>query len=156
MRQFEIHGLAELNAAFDALPAAAQRALYKRAMTQAMNVFRNEARARAPKKTGRLAKQISSSRNAKGTRITGKVTSRSPLSHLIEWGTKAHQIKPRLRKALKFEGRFAMFAHPGAKAKPFMRPAFDTKQREAVERFRDVAAEDFVLEVFNLPKPRRR
>ena len=87
MRQFEIHGLAELNAAFDALPAAAQSAVQARDDAGDECVPRR-GRARAPKKTGRLAKQISSSRNAKGTRVTGKVTSSSSLSHLIEWGTR--------------------------------------------------------------------
>lgn len=157
MQKFEVHGLAELNRALDALPAAAQRAIYRRAMGQAMNVFRDEARARAPKVTGSLRKQIRSSRDVKGGRVVGKVTSASPRSHLVEFGTKAHMIKARLRKALKFLGGFARHVnHPGARPKPFMRPAFDAKQREAVERFRDVAAEDFVLEVFELPKPRRR
>lgn len=47
--------------------------------------------------------------------------------HLVEFGTKPHWIKIKLR------GRTIRLHHPGSAAQPFMRPAFDNKGNEAVD-----------------------
>lgn len=55
-------------------------------------------------------------------------------AHLVEFGTAAHRIKARRRKAMKTtQSQFAHAAdHPGATAKPFLRPAYDAKQDDTV------------------------
>jgi len=47
--------------------------------------------------------------------------------HLVEFGTKPHWIKIKLR------GRTIRLHHPGSAAQPFMRPAFDNKGNESVD-----------------------
>jgi len=54
----------------------------------------------------------------------------------VEFGTKAHVIKPSNAKALEFGGTFAEeVRHPGAQRHPYMRPAFDRGWRKAVDAF---------------------
>jgi hypothetical protein len=56
---------------------------------------------------------------------------------MVEGGTIAHIIRAR-RGAMILGGRggppVKEVQHPGARAKPFMRPALDTQARNAVER----------------------
>lgn len=47
--------------------------------------------------------------------------------HLVEFGTKPHWIKIKLRD------RTIRLHHPGSAAQPFMRPAFDNKGNESVD-----------------------
>jgi len=54
-------------------------------------------------------------------------------AHLVEFGTKPHMIKNT--------------RHPGAKAKPFMRPAFDKHSRGALRLFRRKAWEQIAKQV---------
>lgn len=73
---------------------------------------------KAPKKRFEVAKQIGVF---------------APHAHLIEFGTKAHSIKPiGASKALSFRagGRAVVVKeveHPGTAARPFIRPALDSK-----------------------------
>lgn len=63
------------------------------------------------------------------------------IAHLVEFGTKPHLIAPKGQSgALKIKRGVgpAVYVegavrHPGARAKPFMRPAYDTKGREVVK-----------------------
>lgn len=54
-------------------------------------------------------------------------------SHIIEFGAKGHLVTTRTQKALQFiNGAFRRGAqHPGLPAKPFLRPALDTRKGEA-------------------------
>jgi HK97 gp10 family phage protein len=50
----------------------------------------------------------------------------------VEFGTASHRVLPVESKALKFQGRYAArVAHPGGAARPFLRPALDTKKPQA-------------------------
>lgn len=55
-------------------------------------------------------------------------------AHLIEFtGARPHKITPRKGRFLAFGGGlFRSVMHPGFKPKPFMRPAFDSKGRQAI------------------------
>jgi HK97 gp10 family phage protein len=55
-------------------------------------------------------------------------------AHLVEFGTKAHEIKPKKRKSLFLAGllREIVF-HPGAKPNAFMRRSFDETSGKAVQ-----------------------
>jgi HK97 gp10 family phage protein len=54
------------------------------------------------------------------------------IAHLVEFGTRPHMIRPRRRRALLIGGRLVAWArHPGARARPFMRPAVDTSREKA-------------------------
>ena len=61
----------------------------------------------------------------------------------FELGADPHEITPRVRRTLKFEvGESEIFAravqHPGMAAKPFLRPAIDERQEQAVAAVGDV------------------
>lgn len=53
----------------------------------------------------------------------------SPLAHIVEFGTVAHRIATKKKRILADgQGRFfgKEVIHPGAREKPFLRPAVDT------------------------------
>jgi HK97 gp10 family phage protein len=55
-------------------------------------------------------------------------------AHIIEFGAKAHIIKPRARKSLVLAGLLREIVnHPGARASGFMRRAFDQTANGAVD-----------------------
>jgi HK97 gp10 family phage protein len=59
-------------------------------------------------------------------------------AHLAEFGTRPHSTAPKnLSKAKGAKGRRVPRLHPGAKAKPFMRPAYDTKIGSAFTAFKE-------------------
>lgn len=62
-------------------------------------------------------------------------------AHIIEFGAKGHAVATKSKKALLFvTGALRPRTnHPGLPARPFLRPAFDTRQGEA----QDVAAKKF-------------
>ncbi len=117
---------------------------FEGAMAESMDIVAQEAAIRAPLVTGELilsinAAPVTGSLSA-GT-LTGIVSSSLPRALWVEEGTKAHVIRPRKKKALRWasngtgaEGwRFAKKVnHPGTKAKPFLKPALASK-REAIE-----------------------
>jgi HK97 gp10 family phage protein len=61
-------------------------------------------------------------------------------AHLVEFGTKPHSLGPRggRRYGESSGAPAASLMHPGSRPKPFMRPAFDTKLKEAEARFAQV------------------
>lgn len=69
----------------------------------------------------------------------GKPAYHAPFyAHFVEFGTARHWIKPKSRKSLFIAGLLKeLVDHPGARPKPFMRPAFDTKARAAIEAMAD-------------------
>lgn len=58
-----------------------------------------------------------------------QVHSSSPLADIIEYGTSGHEITPKRKKALAFDGIVVKRVnHPGTRKQPFMRPAWDEAQ----------------------------
>jgi HK97 gp10 family phage protein len=56
-------------------------------------------------------------------------------AHLVEYGTAPHLIKPKKGTMLKIGGRLVKEAmHPGSKAQPFLRPAWDAKNQIVVQQ----------------------
>lgn len=155
-------GLKEMQAKLEELAVAPQRRAARRALTHAANVLRDAARQNAPVRFGILKKSIKSrtsvvygvptasvyiekgkhrvstkaikrQRRDKSGRFTSassgsRTITVSPRStaHLVEFGTKPHSYRKRAG------------LHPGAKARPFMRPAMDTKGPLAVRTFETV------------------
>lgn len=71
--------------------------------------------------------------------VNCKVSAGSKIAYYARWvefGTAPHQIKSMFGKILDFGGTFRqVIDHPGARAKPFMRPALDGARSDAVEAF---------------------
>lgn len=102
---FPVKGLKELDAVLTHLPANLQKGAYRAALTAAASVIRDEARMRAPKQTGLMARSIqtgSARQNSDGSfsvkvRFNGK-TDRGGNNHaflglFIEYGVAPHFIK---------------------------------------------------------------
>lgn len=112
------------------------RNLQRRVVRAGGKPIREEARRLCPVLSGELKKSIQ-------TRVTTRrkvytlaaVGARQHHAHLVEFGTAPHYIP--LRKSQR-RGLNRGVKHPGAKAKPFLRPAFDSKKDEAIEAARDV------------------
>ena len=157
-----LKGGKELMAFLDALPERLRKNAVRASLTAAAAVIRDQARANAPRETGKMAKAIKSGRpnvNQDGT-VSVKVRMRGEHSFLgtfIEYGTSPHFISagdsgksPRLLTrsaknggmntdggALKIGNNYVTGAvwHPGIPAKPFLRPALDQKANEAINAF---------------------
>ena len=93
-------------------------------------VIREAAEANAP---GSIAEDIQQETTARrGTRVEVSVgpSRKNKIARFVEYGTRPHLIpkagKRRKKKALLIQGRFAAYArHPGARPRPYLRPAFD-------------------------------
>lgn len=128
-----VKGLDALQKFLDTLPAKMERNVMRGALRAGMKLVQEEAKANVGVISGELRDGLKVSTSAKGgvvmsrLRATGK---HGFVARWVEFGTVAHTIKA---NALAFRGRFAKSVeHPGAKQKPFMRPALDNKAQEAV------------------------
>ena len=91
-------------------------------------------------KTGHLMRSIST--DVKGLEATIH-TSNLKYAPMVEFGTKAHIIRPKSKKALYWKGAsrpVKQVSHPGSKAKPYLIPAFEDEKdnfindlKEAIE-----------------------
>jgi HK97 gp10 family phage protein len=161
-RDVPVKGLKELDAYLSALPKNMQKGAYRAGLVAAAAVIRDEARMRAPRKSGKLVRSIrsgSARQNADGTfSITvgprGKDHAFLGLFH--EFGVRPHFIartgkgegRVAIRKAKEGEGTInarvmkigsdfvsGVISHPGFTPQPFLRPALDIKADEAVKAF---------------------
>ena len=91
-------------------------------------------------KTGHLIRSIST--DVKGLEATIH-TSNLKYAPMVEFGTKAHIIRPKSKKALYWKGAsrpVKQVSHPGSNAKPYLIPAFEDEKdnfindlKEAIE-----------------------
>lgn len=142
MADVHIKGLRELNALLQTLPVKIERNILRTAMRRGANVIRDQAKLNVPisppsdrnrKKYGGYAGALrdsiktSNPRSNKGrvtvyVRAGGTKTKKGAdvyYAKWVEYGTKPHD-----------NGRRGM--HPGARPRPFLRPAADTEQARAV------------------------
>ncbi len=143
--KLDMKGMAELDAMLQELPKAVANKLGDAALRAGGRVVAAEARLKAPK---RLKKKITVGGTGEPppnstTRVVGvglRKSEHSRLAHLVEFGTAAHRITPKRQgKLLVFEvGGRTVFTthvdHPGASARPFLRPAGDVKAQEAIDK----------------------
>ena len=141
MNDLEIRGGEELARALKSLPAKLEANVLRGALRAGARVIQEEAKAQVPVDDGRLRDSIRISGGLKRGRASAQVIAGGNkkgqpwYAHLVEYGTKPHDIRPAKGKSLFFAGLLRrLIRHPGARAKPFMRPAFDQKRDEAVSR----------------------
>lgn len=143
MANVEIKGLAELHKALQELPAKIERNVLRGGLRAGAKVIETAARERVPVKQGLLRDSIGVSMRVSsktGTvRATIKAGSKKAwYAHLVEFGTARHWIKPKNRKSLFLAGLAKeVVDHPGARQRPFMRPAFDGSARAAIVAMAD-------------------
>ena len=88
--------------------------------------------------TGHLRRGIST--DIKGLEATIH-TSSIKYAPGVEYGTKAHIIKPKNKKFLYWKGAkhpVKKVNHPGSKAKPFLIPAFNQEKDQFLEKLKEV------------------
>lgn len=102
----------------------------------------SNAKSLAPSKTGRLRGQIRVKMAADG--LSGEVVSRSKYSAYVEYNTRAHIIRAKKAKMLKFtSGGKTVFRkqvfHPGTREQPFMRPALEQEEPHFIREMGQIA-----------------
>lgn len=140
MTDVTIKGLAELQKMLDQLPANLEQNVLRSALRAGANVIKAEAQqqlaAHGNVKTGVLSKGLKVGTRAKGGKVTATVTAKGKhgyIAHWIEFGTAAHEIRPKGAKSLFLAGAFKTIVHhPGIRPQPFMRPALDSRSAAAV------------------------
>ena len=88
--------------------------------------------------TGHLRRGIST--DIKGLEATIH-TSNIKYAPMVEYGTRAHIIKAKNKKALYWKGAkhpVKKVNHPGSKAKPYLIPAFDKEKDQFLEKLKEV------------------
>ena len=136
MSATHVKGLSELQAFLDQLPAKMEANIMRAALRAGAKVVQAEVQASAPVRTGLLKAGIKIGTNSRRGRVTAKINvsgKHAFVANWVEYGTAAHFIKPKRAKSLFFAGLMRDGVdHPGARPKPFMRPAVDTKTQEAL------------------------
>lgn len=161
---FPVKGLADLDRYLSALPKNMQKAAYRQALTAAARPVRDEARMRAGKRSGKMARAIktgSPRQNQDGTfsvfvrldgphSFLGLFQEYGVAPHFVSAGDSGRSARLLTRSAreggvtgdvqshaLKIGDNFVSGAvfHPGHAAHPFMRPALDAKADDAVQAF---------------------
>lgn len=157
----QMRGVPELKRALAELPRTLRRKVLLTGLRAAAKVVLEAARRSAPvlkdtlpneyRRRGTLRRQlkIRVSRVSKQQGNVGVFVNVKPMQgggaknpndpfywRFVEFGTKAHFIKPKNRKALAIgiTGAYRQVRHPGARAVPFLRPAA-TRLDEAYEAF---------------------
>lgn len=146
----KVSGQADVQRLFESIPANAT-AILRGAARAAANVVADEAKLRSI--SAEVSGAIKVRASTKGGTAVGKVQVRGPGAYIAPWleyGTAPHYISVndtdragrsigrinRLGKegSLTIGGAFvgASVFHPGARAHPFLRPALDTKEAEAI------------------------
>ncbi len=138
MADIAVEGLAELERDLQQFVTKLQRNVLRASLRAGAKVFLEEARRQVPVgKSGALRRSLKLSvRTRRGVPVAyvraGDKT--AWYAHLVEFGTAAHYIKPKRRKSLFFASLAReVVNHPGAKKRPFMRPAFDQGSPGAIK-----------------------
>lgn len=145
----EIRGLAELHKTLQELPVKIERNILRGGLRAGAKVMEAEAARLCPEglptldsvkrgaRRGELKRSIRISMRASKSTVRATLKAGNKIAwyaHLVEFGTARHWIKPKNRKSLFVAGLFKeVIDHPGARPKPFMRPAFDGKWRAAID-----------------------
>lgn len=173
----------ELQDMLNTLPARIERNIIRSAIRQGAKVIEEEAKRRVPVNSGDLRDSIRvSTRSRRGQAIaTIKAGDENAFyAHMVEFGTAPHwitieegaRLKRMTRRGLRsfgiktlnqMAGRGSLVigtnfigasvAHPGARAKPFMRPAIDEKQDEAIRAVGEQIRKRLTKEGLNAPPP---
>lgn len=154
-----IAGGRELDEALKQLPAKLQANIMRAALRAGAAVLRDEARSQVPVRMGVLRKSIrvTASVNVRQGTVKASVKAgggRAWYWRFVEFGTAAHKISPKAARALRLAGHVVSNAdHPGARANPFMRPAFDAKAAAALAAVAAKIRERLTEQGINVPAP---
>ncbi len=123
------------------LPVKIEKNILRSAMRAGARVIANEAKGNVPVEDGDLKRSIRVSTNTRKGEVTAKAVAGGKkvyYAHFVEFGTVGHIISAKSGSVLRFTTRDGKYHertsvnHPGARAKPFLRPALDSKAQQAV------------------------
>lgn len=138
MADIHVTGLKELNEFLDTLPAKMQANVMRGALRAGMNVVKPVAAGGVHSVSGLLAAGLKVGTRVRGGTVTARLRATGVHAYIASWvefGTKAHPIPKRgvVGTILSIGGRFfKSVQHPGARPKPFLRPALDSQAQAAV------------------------
>lgn len=157
MNDEAIIGGRELDALLQQLPVKIERNILRAALRAGANEFKAAAKEQVPVETGALKRSIRVSTRVKNGTVYASLKAggrKAPHWHWIEFGTAAHKIKAKRDHALSFAGVTVNEAdHPGARPKPFMRPAFDSAASAAIAAAAAKIRQRLTKEGINAPAP---
>lgn len=88
--------------------------------------------------------------------IKGKIYPKN-YAHLVEFGTKPHEIRAKRGKFLGLPvGARKVVMHPGARPKPFLRPALAAKRFVAIEAIKNKMLAEAIKELAKIAATKRR
>jgi HK97 gp10 family phage protein len=155
-----IAGGRELDDLLRTLAPNIHKNIMRAALRAGANEIKDGAKAGVPVKTGNLRKSLGVTTGSKGGVVTAKLKARgklAPYATLVEFGTRPHKIKPKKKGGLTVGGNIvAEVDHPGARPRPFMRPAFDSKAAPAVAAVAAKIRERLTKEGISTPAPEAR
>ena len=141
MSRINITGGKELAQFLQQLPVKLEKNIMRGALRAGARVIANEAKLNAPVQDGDLKASVRVSTNAKRGRVEAKAKAggkKAWYAAIVEFGASPHIIKAKKAKMLKFTARdgrkieIAQVFHPGFVARPYLRPALDSKAGESV------------------------
>ncbi|MFZ6755760.1 HK97-gp10 family putative phage morphogenesis protein [Undibacterium sp. Ji50W] len=148
-----ISGLSDLNAALQQFTAKLEQNILRGALRAGQKKILEAAKFGIHSIDGDLADSLRISVRVKDGRVVASLKAgnkKAFYAHFVEFGTQAHTIKAKNGGALVFGNKdYASLHHPGAKAKPFMRPAMDGHAQEAVEATADYISKRITKELIN-------
>lgn len=137
--KFYIRGGKELREALETLPKKLEKNIMRSAMRAGAKVIADEAKKNLDDEW--LRKTVKISTNSRNGQVTGKIKTIGKgayVTRFIEFGTARHLIKPKNKKRLAFRAKSGdyvvtgLVSHTGMQGKPFLRPAMDSKSKEAL------------------------
>lgn len=146
-----------LEAFLQTLPVKIETNIMRSALRAGVNVFKEEVKATIPEKSGELRRSVRVSTRLKAGTVTASLIvggKKAWYWRFVEFGTAAHRIGPKNAKALALAGVVVGWVHhPGARPKPFMRPAFDSKAGGAIDAVAAQIRARLTAEGLNSPAP---
>lgn len=154
-----VKGLAELQQLMDQLPAKIEANVMRGAMRAGARVVLAEARQQVPVQDGDLRDSLRVGTRSRGGTVTASVKTGHYTARWVEFGTAFHLIKVRpedrpSRTTRRGEKKYSLktinkminrgslaigkqfvgpvVSHPGAQAKPYLRPALDSQAQSAL------------------------
>lgn len=153
-----ITGGRELDAFLQTLSVKVEKNIMRSALRAGANEFKDEVKANIPVDSGDLRRSVKVSTRSKGGRVTAslKIGNKTAwYARLVEFGTAAHKIAPKDSGGGLLIGGNVVGAvnHPGARAKPFARPAFDSQAGRALAAVAAQIRKRLTAEGINTPAP---
>lgn len=142
--EIKVSGLKELERTLSQLPLDLQKKALGPSLRAGAQLILEQAQADVPRDNGELAGSLEIRTHVDpgiGGVAEAAVIVRSPKGHLIEFGTQPHEITVESKKVLADPVERRIFGrkvrHPGTPARPFLRPALDTRAQDALFAMRD-------------------